>query len=278
MNKQGIYTLANDVVYDQLVALINSIEVNISPDMPICIIPYDNRIDRIKQEVDFRPNVTLFEDTNSLQRWEDFARDVWATHPQNNPKKATVIQTRIKSQRRYAAFDGLFDQFVVYDADCLAMKPLTDVFEKLETYDFVFDDWEHTKPESVAALKLSLIEKSGQFKAEYLRTRLHCCSFFGSKRGLFDESKLSELKKRLIENREIEWINGLFEAFLFTYMTLRGNYSLFNFTRSSDSQDRTGNCADADPFVNINNILYNEQGLKPIHRIHYMNYLSLIHI
>ncbi|HAC65948.1 MAG TPA: methionine synthase, partial [Cyanothece sp. UBA12306] len=36
----------------------------------------------------------------------------------------------------------------------------------------------------------------------------------------------------------------------------------------------TGNCADADPFVNIDNILYNEQGLKPIHRIHYMNYSS----
>ncbi|CCQ64583.1 hypothetical protein CWATWH0401_1179, partial [Crocosphaera watsonii WH 0401] len=34
------------------------------------------------------------------------------------------------------------------------------------------------------------------------------------------------------------------------------------------------NCANADPFVNVDNVLYNEQGLKPIHRIHYMNYSS----
>ncbi|MCP2731579.1 methionine synthase, partial [Symplocastrum sp. BBK-W-15] len=33
-----------------------------------------------------------------------------------------------------------------------------------------------------------------------------------------------------------------------------------------------GNCADSDPFVKINNVLYNEDELKPIHRIHYMNY------
>ncbi|WP_375539518.1 hypothetical protein [Planktothrix sp. FACHB-1365] len=39
MQSRGIYTLANDVVFDQLVALLNSIEVNISPDIPVCVIP-----------------------------------------------------------------------------------------------------------------------------------------------------------------------------------------------------------------------------------------------
>ena len=72
----------------------------------------------------------------------------------------------------------------------------------------------------------------------------------------------------------MKWINNVSEAFLFNYMTLRGEYSQYNFTLSSDKQDRTGNCADTDSFVNINNVLYNEQGLKPIHRIHYMNYSS----
>jgi hypothetical protein len=27
--------------------------------------------------------------------------------------------------------------------------------------------------------------------------------------------------------------------------------------------------------VNINNVLYNEDGLKPIHRLHYMNYPAI---
>ena len=63
----GIYTLANDVVYDQLVALLNSIEVNISPDIPVCVIPYDERLNQVKLEVNSRKNVTLFDNWELLQ-------------------------------------------------------------------------------------------------------------------------------------------------------------------------------------------------------------------
>lgn len=35
--KRGIYTLANDVVLDQLVALLNSIERNVGKDIPVCV-------------------------------------------------------------------------------------------------------------------------------------------------------------------------------------------------------------------------------------------------
>lgn len=55
MQSIGIYTLANDFVYDQLIALLNSIEVNVSPEIPICIIPYDDRMDRVQREVESRP-------------------------------------------------------------------------------------------------------------------------------------------------------------------------------------------------------------------------------
>jgi hypothetical protein len=37
MEKLGVYTLANDVVFDQLVALLNSIEKNVSPDIPVSV-------------------------------------------------------------------------------------------------------------------------------------------------------------------------------------------------------------------------------------------------
>ncbi|MFP4101130.1 Npun_R2821/Npun_R2822 family protein [Coleofasciculus sp.] len=273
MSSFGIYTLANDAVYDQLVALLNSIEVNVSPDIPVCVIPYDERLERVKPEVDSRTNVTLFDNWDSIQRWEDFAQQVWAAHPQGRQKNAArLVRVRKHAQRRYAAFDGSFDKFVVYDADSLAMKPLNNIYEKLEKYDFVFDDWEHKKTDSVAALKLSKIEEYGQFKAAEVRPKLHCSSFFGTKLGLLDETTLSNFIERLINQREVEWINGVSEAFLFNYMTLRCDRPLYNFTLSPNGQDRTGNCADADPFVNIDNVLYNEQGLKPIHRIHYMNY------
>ena len=177
-------------------------------------------------------------------------------------------------QRRHAAFDGDFDEFVVYDADCLAMKSLDKIFSKLENYDLVFDDWEHRKSDDTCALDLQLIELSGNFKASEVRQRLHCASFWGGKKGLFAQDLISFCQKCLVEKQEFKWIRSVSEAFLFNYMTLRCNYSLYNFATSDNPQDRTGNCADADPFVSIDHVLYNQQGLKPIHRIHYMNYSS----
>ncbi|MBF2018954.1 MAG: methionine synthase [Hydrococcus sp. C42_A2020_068] len=278
MPSKGIYTLANDVVYDQLVALINSIEANVSSDLPICIIPYDDRLEKVKQEIKNRPNLILFEKQESIQRWEDFAREVWNAH--SRAKESKINRPRWYNshlQRKFVAFDGDFDEFVFYEADNLAMKPVDGVFKKLQEYDFVFDDWEHKKATSVAALNISLIEASTSYRETDIRPKIHDASFFASKAGFFSPQELLELKEKLIEHKEVEWINGLGwwdDVFLFNYLTFRCDRPLYNFTLSPDGRDRTGNCADKDPFVNIDNVLYNEQGLKPIHRIHYMNYSS----
>ncbi|NMG60588.1 hypothetical protein E1H12_19245 [Geitlerinema sp. P-1104] len=86
MESVGIYTLANDFVYDQLVALLNSIEVNVSPEISICIIPYDDRMDKIKRELESRPNVSLYSNQERIKEWEDFAQEVWSHHPKASQK------------------------------------------------------------------------------------------------------------------------------------------------------------------------------------------------
>ncbi|BAZ31831.1 hypothetical protein NIES4074_43040 [Cylindrospermum sp. NIES-4074] len=276
MESFGIYTLANDVVCDQLVALLNSIEVNVSPDIPICIIPYDEQLDRVQQEINSRKHVTLYENRDSIQRWDNFAEQVWANHPE--VKQITLSYNpwyKSPLLRKLCVFDGDFDKFVFYDADSLAMKPLDNLLEKLETYDFIFDDWEHKKSIEDAALNLEIIEQSGLYQINDVREKLHCSSFFGSKKGIFSPLEIEYLQNLLIEKGEIEWIPRCWDdAFLFNYMTLRCNRQLFNFTLSPNGQDKTGNCANADPFVNIDNVLYNQDGLKAIHRIHYMGYSS----
>lgn len=280
MENFGIYTLANDVVYDQLVALLNSIEVNVGTDIPICIIPYDEKLDLIQQEVASRNQVFLCENTDSWKRWEEFYNQVWNAHPQAHQKIQGHYKWYKKSNllRKMSAFDGNFEKFVFYDADSLAMSSLDKVLEKLNNYDFIFDDWEHCKPTPVAALNFSVIENQTSFSELQIRPYLHCSSFFASKSGIFSPDEIAELAKLLIEQQEYKLINNhswWCDADLFSYMTWRCHRPLFNFTLSPNGQDRTGNCADADLFVNINNILYNEDGLKRIHRLHYMNYSSL---
>ncbi len=275
MVSQGIYTLANDVVYDQLVALLNSIEVNVGQDFPIYVIPFDERLDKVKAEIANRDQVSLFDDQDSIKRWETFAQHVWSAFPDAKKQKFGKPPWGKGHHRKFIAFDGPFETFVYYDADSLAMKPLTGLFEQLKQYDFVFDDWEHSKSNEDAALDIPLILSTGIYPEETVRNQLHCSSFFGSHKGILDEKELQELQQKLVQEQEISWVSRWWDdAFLFNYLTLRGEHSVFNFTKSSNGEDRTGNCADADPFVNIDNVLYNEQGLKPIHRIHYMNYSS----
>ena len=71
----GIYTLANDVVCNQLVALLNSIELH-APELPVCVIAYDYQLKRVREAIASRPNVTLLDDAALFSRWEDFSRDV----------------------------------------------------------------------------------------------------------------------------------------------------------------------------------------------------------
>lgn len=275
----GIYTLANDVVYDQLVALLNSLEVNVNADIPICIIPYDEQLEKVRSEIASRKNVFLFEDKVSMQRWEEFYNQIWNLHPQAHNKIQGHYKWYRKSNlfRKMSAFDGEFERFVFYDADSLAMSSLDKVVNKLDDYDFIFDDWEHRKSPSVAALNFSVIENKTSLPESHIRPQLHCSSFFGSKRGIFGDEEINSLRDLLANQQEYTYINEhswWCDADLFTYMSWRSDRPIFNFTLSPDPQDRTGNCADADPFTNINNILYNQEGLKPIRRLHYMNYSS----
>ena len=78
---EGIYILANDVVFDQLVALLNSIEANAGNQYPVSIIPYDDRLERVREEIKHRNNVEIFADTSAIKLWENFSADIWKAHP-----------------------------------------------------------------------------------------------------------------------------------------------------------------------------------------------------
>ena len=280
--EKGIYTLANDIVYDQLIALLNSIEANYSKDIPVCVIPYNDNIKKIEAEIEKRKNVSLFLDKNSIGHWEVFAKEVWEAYLENAER--LFGRHSITNHRKFCCFDGPFKKFVFYESDSLAMKPLEGMFQKLEKYDFVFDDWQHKYFEDL--LLVDLIEKiDPKIEIDKIRALLHAGDFFGSKAGIFGKDELSKLQDYLIEENEIKYVgkarNKIRDAggwwddvYISNYLTFRSGRPMFNLTLSPDGKDRTGNCANIDPFVNKDNVLYNEEGLKPIHRIHFMKYAS----
>jgi hypothetical protein len=106
-DNEGIYILANDIVYDQLVALLNSIDQNIGLHIPICVIPYDNRLTKVIKEIESRPNVTLFDNLSVLEKWDKFIEEIWEHHPRaKEPKYKRPNWYKGFVHRKFCAFQG----------------------------------------------------------------------------------------------------------------------------------------------------------------------------
>jgi hypothetical protein len=267
----GICTLANDRIYDQLVALLNSIEVNGGKALPVCVYPYDDNTERIKAEIAQRPNVELFDDREVIDLWDNFAKSAWEPHPTAKErwlKAGSKGYHRFGTHRRYCAFDGPFDRFIYMDGDTLLMSPLDRVFAQLDNYDCVVYDFQHkdiTHVYEVTSSKLLEI-----FPQERLNQEIFCSGFYGSKKGLFDGERRNWLIEQLRAGEaEIVYPMAVDQPLL-NYMMMRSNFSIYNLALQLPKEERTGCCVTSPHFQALDNILY-DQGK----RLTYLHYIGL---
>jgi hypothetical protein len=269
----GIYTLANDVVYDQLVALLNSIEVNVGKEIPVCVIAYDNRVDQVRAEIANRENVTLLDDVNLFARWEDFSKRVWSAHP-------TALKTwqeqgipgvnRIGMNRRYCAFDAdsPFERFIYLDADIVVMDSLNIIFDKLDDNDFVVYDFQYKSPSHIFNLQspklLEVVDKTR------LSKEIFCAGMYAGKRGLFTQEQRDWLVSKLEEGEaEILFMPAPNQSVL-NYMTMRCDIPVYNLALHLPDDQKTGNAVTSSHFEARDNILY-DRGK----RLTYLHYIGL---
>ncbi|MBE9075645.1 Npun_R2821/Npun_R2822 family protein [Microcystis sp. LEGE 08355] len=267
----GICTLANDRVYDQLVALLNSIEVNGGKDLPVCVYPYDDNTERIKAEIAQRPNVELFDDREVIERWDNFAKSAWEPHPTAKErwlKAGSRGYHRFGAHRRYCAFDGPFDRFIYMDGDTLLMSPLDRVFAQLDNFDCVVYDFQHkdiTHVYEVTSPKLLEI-----FPQERLNQEIFCSGFYGSKKGLFDGERRNWLIEQLRAG-EAEILYPMApDQTIVNYMMMRSNFSIYNLALQLPKEERTGCCVTSPHFQALDNILYDKGK-----RLTYLHYIGL---
>ncbi|HEY9640606.1 MAG TPA: Npun_R2821/Npun_R2822 family protein [Coleofasciculaceae cyanobacterium] len=194
----GICTLANDQVYHQLVALLNSIEAFMGSDMPVCVYPYDDNTSQIAAEIARRPNVQLYADQGSIARWDDFVRRVWDTHPtarQRWKNSDPNFYYRVGTHRRLCAFDAPFDRWLYMDADTILLNSVSFIFNQLEqqdwiTYDFQFKDLSHVY--EVSSPRLTQL-----FSPKQLQSEIFCSGFYAAKTGLFEAGQRNWLISEL---------------------------------------------------------------------------------
>lgn len=270
--KEGIYTLANDVVYDQLVALLNSIEAN-AGGYPVCVIAYDDRVDRVRAEIAQRPNVTLLEDPDLFKRWEDFSLRIWQTHP-------TALKTwqeqgisgvrRLGMNRRYGAFDPAapFERFVYIDADALILDSLAPVFAQLAQADVVTYDFQYKDPGHIFNLQSERLHQV--FPPEQIERDIFCAGFYASKRGLLSGDRWEWLLSQLQQgDSELLYLGAPNQSVL-NYLILKSQLSVANLARIWPETRRTGNAVTSSHFQVQDGQLYD--GGK---RVTYLHYIGL---
>jgi hypothetical protein len=267
----GICTLANDRVYDQLIALLNSIEAIYGQEMPVCIYPYDDNTAQITAEIARRPQVQIYNNLESIQRWDEFARNVWDIHPtaqQNWLKLGKHKYHRFGTHRRYGAFDDPFERFVYMDADTLLMSPLDAIFNQLNNHDWIVYDFQYTDLTHVynqASTKLTQI-----FPKQRLEMEIFCSGFYASKKNIFPQIVRDSLLEKLTHGEaEILYPDAPDQTIL-NYMVMRSGISSYNFAHHLDESEKTGCCVTSTHFEAHNNILYDRGN-----RLTYIHYIGL---
>ncbi|ACK67714.1 nucleotide-diphospho-sugar transferase protein [Rippkaea orientalis PCC 8801] len=270
---QGIYTLANDLVYDQLVALLNSIEVNVGKDFPVCVIPYDDRLEKVKNEIKKRKNVELLDNQTIIERWEDFARKIWNTHPfvrQKWDSEGIEDVYRLGMHRRFCAFDeeSPFDEFIYFDGDVLVLNSLDYIFEQLKHNDFVVYDFQYKDPSHVFNVKSERLTQV--FSQERIGKEIFCAGFYCSKKGLFSAEKRNWFIEQLQAGEaEILYPNGPDQSIL-NYLVMKGGISAYNFALNLSPDQKTG-CSVTSPHFELrDNLLYDKGQL-----LTYLHYIGV---
>lgn len=257
----GICTLANDHVFDQLVALLNSIEVNIGRETPVCIYPFDDKLDRIRAEIQNRPNVSIYDDQDSIGAWDEFMQRI---APERLDQKLRLYG----AHRRFCAFDAPFDRFIYMDADTLAMSPMNHIFELLDEHDWAVYDFQFLDPSKIYNLDAPKLYEV--FSKERIDREIFCSGFYAAKRGLFDREQRETMIAQLVAgDREILY-GGAGEQPVLNYMVMKSGINACNLAQLLPFGQSTGCSVTSNHFEEKDYVLY-DRGL----RLTYIHYIGV---
>jgi hypothetical protein len=266
----GICTLGNDRVYDQIIALLNSIEVMMG-DFPVCIYPYDDDTAKLAEEIATRPNVQLYNNNDSIAKWDRFVRQVWDTHPTARKRWQAAGSTgyhRVGTHRRYGAFDGPFDRYLYMDADTLLMSRVQHIFALLDSHDCIVYDFQYKDPTHVYELDSPKLKQV--FLPERVTQEIFCSGFYASKKDLFSDTDLEQLLSYL-EAGEAKILYPMApDQTIVNYLMMRSGKSVYNLALNLPQNQKTGCCITSSHFQEQDHILYDRD-----QRLTYLHYIGL---
>jgi hypothetical protein len=267
----GICTLANDVVYDQLIALLNSIEAIYGQTMPVCIYPYDDQTERIAAAIKARPSVQLYDNRPSIEQWDQFVRQIWDIHPTARQRWGNSDPNyyhRVGTHRRFCSFDGPFERFLYMDADTLLLNSVDFIFAALDQQDWVTYDFQYKDPTHVYEMNAAQLNQV--FTPKRVETEIFCSGFYASKRNLFDQAARARFLESL-QTGEAEILYPMApDQTILNYMVMKSGISSLNLALSLPATERTGNSVTSSHFEARDHLLYDHGK-----RLTYLHYIGI---
>ncbi|MGD1936183.1 MAG: Npun_R2821/Npun_R2822 family protein [Cyanophyceae cyanobacterium] len=272
----GIYILGNDVVFDQVIALINSIQAHNGDRYPICVLPYNEQVERLKKAVANYDGVSVLEDETLFNRWDDFVTKAWeevASRYEFWNKGGTHEGIhRMGTHRRFIAFDldAPFERFLYLDADTITLLSLEDFFQRLDANDFITYDFQYKDPSHVFNMDLeetrNFLEKDNNAK------RIFCSGMFASKAGLIG----AEDREKIVASLKADQGKFLYpqapDQTLLNYISIILNFSYSNLSLDLPKEQVTGCCVTSKHFEEREWRLYDKG--NPLTYLHYIGLSS----
>lgn len=201
MNR-GIYTVANDKVVNQLISFLNSIQRNWPNHYTVCVIPYDQHCEKVKDIVRKRNNVVMFDDEIALQAFDRYIGNLWMQQEEivaTWQKANKHVPHRLGMHRRFLGLtqEGLFDEYVYLDVDTFVFKPMDKLLDMLIHFDIVAHDFQGIDPShvfNVESLRLP------EFLNGTLADQIQCGGLMVNKKGTFSNEEWLSIPKLLKED------------------------------------------------------------------------------
>jgi hypothetical protein len=181
--RRGAYMLANDYVFDWAAAFLESFRVH-NPDLPLYLIPFDDRCDEIAGLA-------------SKYQFETFEHESFDVLESIGEKlELGVTPSGPHWFRRFASFWGPLDEFIYLDCRMVVLADVEPLIQAMDTYDCDFLHFEGG---------LDQVYDPGPVRTELVRDRR--AQGFNSgrwvtRKGLFSRARLQEVATELEQHRD----------------------------------------------------------------------------
>ena len=216
--KSGIYIVANDLVTNQTIALLNSIRLY-DTEIPVILIPYDEKYHDLLRVISNQYNVQLYEDLDFIQRLSANLQEIFG------PK----FFARPNQFRKQACWFGPFERFLYIDTDVIVFEKISDHLSYLQDYDFIYCDYQHRG--GIKNIFTDKISREGVFTETELLDVFNC-GFWGSKRHLLSESDLYQTFAECATHAEyFDFSQKTSDQPIINYLILKHITNRFNIVR-----------------------------------------------